>query len=126
MSISLYNFIFWYLQWVRLFMHILHQYIFSLSFFCVPLFQRFPNVSIASFSVGSDWIYSHIFNFSTIQPKGSFENNFRSTNFIPIKVAHTPMFNTYLWNFSRNSNHIRNKTTSNKIFKAMNDHDMPI
>ena len=61
MIISLYNFLFQYWQWVRLFLHILRQYFFSLYFFYVLLFQGFTNISIAYFSVVSDLFYSHIF-----------------------------------------------------------------
>ena len=70
--ISLYKILFWYWQQVRLFLNIMYQYIFYFFFFCVLLFRGFANVSIAYFPVFVDWIYSHIFNCSTIYFFGLF------------------------------------------------------
>ena len=63
MSKSLYDLLFLYLQWVGLFLHILRQYIFSFCLFYILIFRGFSNFNVVSFSVVSDWIYSHIFRF---------------------------------------------------------------
>ena len=57
----MYDFLFWYWKSVRISLHILRQCIFYFSLFYVFIFRGFSNVSISSFSVVFDWIYSHIF-----------------------------------------------------------------